>query len=1251
MIAKRITKSKDGSGFGALVSYISNSEKAEVVFSNNIAVLGNAASEMNAIANMNKGNCETVSHIVLSWNKHERPTDEQMQECVRAQMKALGYEHHQYVGAIHRDRDHHHVHIAVNKVNPFTFKVHNPHLDFFVMDKACRESEIENGWSHDNNIYSVEYINGEPIVIHNKDRQYLKEISDKSVKMEFYRGVQSFESYIKENKDVANIVSKAKSWQEVHDKLRVFGLHLHESNDKNGLVISHPETDRHSKASLIAGYDAKEISNRLNSFRSDARKTDYEIETTLNDLTKTRAWFSEKDLDAYLICFIDEDRRDALKQSIINSEFCIHLNSDIKTTFKGEIHTARFTTSSVLAEERDCLQTANQLGSRPGPTVTAWSKQAATNERTMRPDQLAVYDNCLMDGGLKVVRGRAGTGKSYMMAALKDAYQGSGCTVIGLAPTNEVCAAMAKDGFETTQTVDAAICAFEAGKLKWDRNTVLIVDEAGMISNDRMRNFLKAAEAAGAKTILIGDDRQLPAVERGGMFAELAARFDGGEISVITRQKEAKQLEAAQLLSELKFEEAMAIYHNENRIKWSKTDDNSRDQLLEKYAKDFLNDNKPSSFVISYKNEDVDFFNRQIHNLKMNNPKLSGFKEPKTIKTTYGNFEFAIGEEIRFGENAKKNGITNGLRGTITSWTKNGMVVKAANGKDIEVDFSTYSKFRHGHAGTTYASQGKSIENVYVHWSKQAKDAASYVNLTRQTKECFLFASKESATDWRNIAKQMGSTMLKTTASSIGIGQTVHFPNPIQDNITKEAAATINKIKEANGNMAATAATLPMDDNSKDAAAAEVDLKEIKPRYTSLLRAEYNDDVHTREAEWLSKIKDLKKTRDCEVQLIRDQREYERKNAIGNLKQFDKETADLIKDKKECHGRNISIALSERPPTPEFKEWLSKQNTIEAINELGRLNEIENKRPATKADMIDLNKIFELNEGWKRDQKTPELAAYTNQNGQKIVIRNDQNGSGISWFDPIKKVGGNFHSLMKELGCNHLKDELLKAAIDPMKDNETKKLYEHRTLSMTAARHLWESGKPVYPNDSKELAKLLGDRIKDARYVDRPHGRTVYLANRLDGNIVGVEALDEKYQSITRGSNFRAATAVPTLRQNEKRARQAEQTPEISQGLAVMKRIVVNTKLDDLTSADLTLATQAAKHLQAHPRTLTIDERKALTTFEPIKHAGNERSAEQERQEAKEAQRQEAIERREQELERQRQRRPEPEQEYQGLTM
>ena len=110
---------------------------------------------------------------------------------------------------------------------------------------------------------------------------------------------------------------------------------------------------------------------------------------------------------------------------------------------------------------------------------------------------------------------------------------------------------------------------------------------------------------------------------------------------------------------------------------------------------------------------------------------------------------------------------------------------------------------------------------------------------------------------------------------------------------------------------------------------------------------------------------------------------------------------------------------------------------------------------------------------------------------------------------------------------------------------------------------------------------------------------------------------------------------MPAIRENEKRARQAEQTPEINQGLAVMRRIGANTTIDDLTTADLTLASKAAQHLAAHPRTLTIDERKALTTFEPIKRSADQRTAELERQEAQEARIQAELERRERELERQ----------------
>ena len=55
----------------------------------------------------------------------------------------------------------------------------------------------------------------------------------------------------------------------------------------------------------------------------------------------------------------------------------------------------------------------------------------------------------------------------------------------------------------------------------------MIVDEASLAGTFALDELVKAARAAGAKVVLVGDDLQISAVEAGGMFAALV-RDRGG---------------------------------------------------------------------------------------------------------------------------------------------------------------------------------------------------------------------------------------------------------------------------------------------------------------------------------------------------------------------------------------------------------------------------------------------------------------------------------------------------------------------------------------------------------------------------------------------------------------------------------------------------------------------------------------------------------------------------------------------------
>ncbi len=63
--------------------------------------------------------CEDpVKTISLSWHKDDRPTPDHMVDAADAYLKHMGWDGHQAVYVGHRDTEHSHVHIILNRVNP-----------------------------------------------------------------------------------------------------------------------------------------------------------------------------------------------------------------------------------------------------------------------------------------------------------------------------------------------------------------------------------------------------------------------------------------------------------------------------------------------------------------------------------------------------------------------------------------------------------------------------------------------------------------------------------------------------------------------------------------------------------------------------------------------------------------------------------------------------------------------------------------------------------------------------------------------------------------------------------------------------------------------------------------------------------------------------------------------------------------------------------------------------------------------------
>lgn len=441
----------------------------------------------------------------------------------------------------------------------------------------------------------------------------------------------------------------------------------------------------------------------------------------------------------------------------------------------------RFTTTEVREQERAAMAAAGGLARQKTGAVREKSAEAAKAERTLRPDQEAAFAHAIGAGHLKLIEGRAGTGKSYTLAAIRDAYERDGKRVIGLAPTNAVAQDLAADGFKEARTVHAALFAIKNGRTELDKRTVLIVDEAAMLDTKVTGELLLAARQAGAKVILAGDDRQLASIERGGLFAELRQRHGSAEITEVTRQRVDWQRQAARDLAEGRFAEAVGAFDKAGAITWTQSQDEARGALVAAWKRDGEADPTKTRFVFAYTNKDVDTLNAELRQVRRKRGELIG--RDVALETKHGRASFAVGDRVQFTDTDKKLRIYNGNVGTITRLDPSTGTITATldaagkEGREVTWTAAEFEGFRHGYAGTIYKGQGKTLDRTYLYHTEHWRSAASYVALTRQRESAEVFVARETARDAGQLARQMArgevrsASLAWATRSELGAEQ------------------------------------------------------------------------------------------------------------------------------------------------------------------------------------------------------------------------------------------------------------------------------------------------------------------------------------------------------------------------------------------------------------------------------------------------------------------------------------------------
>jgi conjugative relaxase-like TrwC/TraI family protein len=311
--------------------------------------------------------------------------------------------------------------------------------------------------------------------------------------------------------------------------------------------------------------------------------------------------------------------RDALRRGMgettfahVKAEFDARQSQGDFRQLKGEKHaTGRsFTTPETIANERANVRhvMSGQNTVEPIMNQEQATAQAATRKFLNEAQRTVITDVLTSPDRIHGVQGLAGTGKTTVLASIREGAEKNGYKVEGFAPTSRAAGQLREEGIEAT-TLQSFLAR---GKNHPSATTasphLYMLDESSLASTKQMRAFLDKIKPVD-RVLVIGDTAQHQGVDAGRPFEQMQdAGMRTSQLDQIVRQrKNPALLEAVQHLAKGETAKGIEMLAQQGRITQI-ADPNERITTI---AKDYVA-NPERTIIVSPDNRSRQLINQAV---------------------------------------------------------------------------------------------------------------------------------------------------------------------------------------------------------------------------------------------------------------------------------------------------------------------------------------------------------------------------------------------------------------------------------------------------------------------------------------------------------------------------------------------------------------------------------------------------------------------------------------------------------------